>query len=161
MPYLYTVEVYVDGACKPNPGSAGIGIVICSPEASQNPLLEISYFITQSTNQKAEYLSVIKAMDIARKDYTRQKLICFSDSELVINHAKRNFRVRTDSLLPYFYKLMQLMDHFKKGVEFYQISQSGERRYHNRAHKLSKQALFNRSPILDIRELLSLQGVVV
>jgi len=52
--------VYCDGSAQPNPGHAGYGVVIESPDGSTQ---ELSRYIGETTNNRAELTAVIVAME--------------------------------------------------------------------------------------------------
>lgn len=87
------VTIYTDGACKGNPGPAGIGVVLCYKGKTK----EISTYLGPSTNNIAE-LSAIK---IALSALTRKNInvVIYTDSQYCIGvlslnwQAKKNTRI--------------------------------------------------------------------
>ena len=55
-------EIFTDGACSGNPGMAGLGVVI---REHGKTIKEISQIIGKSTNNVAEYMAVIFALQEA------------------------------------------------------------------------------------------------
>lgn len=80
------IIIYADGACSPNPGDGGYGIILICPE--KNKRKEISGYISSNcTNNQAELISVIEALKALKKPC---KIILVSDSQYVI-HAHTQF----------------------------------------------------------------------
>lgn len=75
------IKIYCDGACSPNTGIGGIGIVV----TKNNEIID-EYFdqFLDTTNNRMEILAVITALKL----YPDEKEITIvSDSQLVINCA--------------------------------------------------------------------------
>lgn len=90
------VLVYTDGAAEPNPGHAGIGILILD-EAGRE-LCRHSEYIGERTNNVAEYRALIKALELAPK-FCMRVIVCHSDSELLVRQLNRIYRVKKPHLL--------------------------------------------------------------
>lgn len=90
------ILIYTDGAADPNPGHAGIGIVIFDEEG--NELCRRGDYIGEHTNNEAEYTALIRALDLAPQHCTRH-LVCYSDSELLVRQLNRMYRVKKPQLL--------------------------------------------------------------
>ena len=102
MPYIEKVNLFIDGGCRGNPGPGAIGIVI---KSSDNKVMhEYSEIIGKATNNIAEYTALIKGLDLCAK-YTRKKVCCFSDSQLLINHMNGTWRLKNDNLRALFQKV--------------------------------------------------------
>ena len=88
-------EVYIDGASRGNPGPAGVGIVCL--DGTAQPLWRFSKYLGQTTNNVAEYLALIYALQEAwRRDCRR--LIIKTDSELLTRQMSGQYRVRDAQL---------------------------------------------------------------
>ena len=90
------ILIYADGAADPNPGHAGIGIVIFDEEG--NELCRRGEYIGERTNNEAEYTAVVRALDLAPTHCTRH-VVCHSDSELVVRQLNHIWRVKKSHLL--------------------------------------------------------------
>ncbi len=102
-------KLYCDGACRGNPGDAGIGCLILL----NNKKIEISEYIGKTTNNVAEYTALIKGLEeVLRQGAT--EIDIFSDSELLVRHIKGVYKVRNDKLIPLFNKVKLLLSKFKK-----------------------------------------------
>ena len=100
MPYIDSVNLFVDGGCKGNPGPGAIGIVI--KNANNALLYEHSECIGNCTNNRAEYCALIKGLDLCAQ-FTRRKVVCFSDSLLLVNQMNGVWRLKNDTLRALFH----------------------------------------------------------
>ena len=88
-------EVYIDGASRGNPGPAGVGVVFMSPEAK--PLRQFSKYLGETTNNVAEYLALVYALQEAMQaGYAA--LTVKTDSELLARQVNGQYRVRDGQL---------------------------------------------------------------
>ncbi len=81
------VTVYTDGACSGNPGPGAIGIIIL--DESNQEVATFKECIGDTTNNRAEYIALIKGLDLAA-GICRKKVICFTDSELMVKQLNRS-----------------------------------------------------------------------
>lgn len=88
-------EVYVDGASHGNPGPAGAGIV-CTDGGGQ-PAWQFSKHLGQATNNVAEYLALIYALQEALGHGYRAVTVK-TDSELLARQVGGQYRVRDAQL---------------------------------------------------------------
>ena len=84
-----------DGGARGNPGPAGIGVTIRSPRSKV--LAEISEAIGHATNNVAEYTAVKRALERAA-ELGATDLLVRSDSKLLIEQLKGNYRVKNPTL---------------------------------------------------------------
>src|SRR5689334_20433947 len=89
------INLFTDGGCRGNPGPGAIGIVIF--DSARNLLYAHSECIGHTTNTRAEYLPLIKGLDLCAK-FTRKKVCCDCDSELVVNQMNAAWRLKNDAL---------------------------------------------------------------
>ena len=75
----HAVEIYIDGASSGNPGPAGVGIVLI--EDAAKPGLGVSKYLGETTNNVAEYLALVYALQEAMQRGYRavsvSKALCF------------------------------------------------------------------------------------
>lgn len=88
------LTVHIDGAARGNPGDAAIGIIA---KDGHKIVFKISEYIGKATNNVAEYSALIRALEEA--------LICghkeahfLSDSQLIVEQIKGNYRVKEENL---------------------------------------------------------------
>jgi len=89
-----SLEVYVDGGSRGNPGPSGIGIYFPG-------LVRISEYLGNQTNNFAEYSALVGALQFAVARRCRM-LRVFSDSELVVRQIRGEYKVRNENIRPLF-----------------------------------------------------------
>ena len=87
------IQIYTDGACSPNPGVGGWGVIIKTPTNEYS----ISGYNGDSTNQRMELKSVIEAFKtlntlIPGYITNDEKIEVYSDSQYVISTLTKNWR---------------------------------------------------------------------
>jgi len=105
-PLLY---LYVDGASHGNPGDAGVGVVIADGEGET--LVEKSAYVGRLTNNAAEYRALILGLATA-EGFHPARLIVRSDSELLVNQIKGEYRVKSADLRPLFQAACEALTNF-------------------------------------------------
>ena len=132
------VEVHFDGACQPpHRGVAGYGFVVHGEglDYSEKGLAAPPYSQT-STNNVAEYVGAIRALEYLREKGFHGQLVLLGDSELVIKQLSGEYEVRTEHLKAYHRHLMTLLESFPDArVEWVPRAQNEE------ADALSKLAI--------------------
>src|SRR5437867_899709 len=113
MTYINEIRLYTDGGCRGNPGPGAIGILILDPQ--NNELESHAEVIGNCTNNRAEYKALIKGLGLAAK-YTRRKVCCFLDSELVVNHMNGLYRLKNDPLRELFHEVKKAEQAFDEVV---------------------------------------------
>jgi len=96
---LKSINIFIDGASRGNPGPSGIGILFCDDK--DNVVKKLFKFIGNSTNNVAEYSALIYTMQealIDRYDHVKIK----SDSELLTKQLAGEYKVKNDNLRPYY-----------------------------------------------------------
>ena len=126
--------MFIDGASKGNPGKAGIGIVIYNERGEK--IREVSKSIGITTNNVAEYVSLIFALQEALILNCRGEITIYTDSELLYKQVKGLYRVKNDNLKI----LSQLTQHLIAGYEKFEIEHIG-RDSNKVADKLATQAI--------------------
>ncbi len=104
------VVAYIDGASRGNPGPAAVGVVI--EDADGNPKVRVSSHIGRATNNQAEYRALIMALEYAAR-LKAVHLTVRTDSQLVAQHIKGNYRVRNPRLIPLYQQAMRLLSSFE------------------------------------------------
>ena len=88
------LEIFIDGACRGNPGEASIGIVI---KHNAQTIKEVAKPIGKATNNIAEYQALIEALHEAR-GLKAQRLKFYTDSELVYKQVTGVYQVKNSNL---------------------------------------------------------------
>ncbi len=103
------ITIYTDGAAQPNPGPAGIGIVII--DESGAVIFEASHSIGYATNNQAEYKAIIKGLEEAAR-LRAEHVQVRSDSELLVKQIRGEYRVKNLALKPLFQQTQRLVKAF-------------------------------------------------
>ncbi len=90
-------RLYTDGAARGNPGPAGAGAVIVSPDG--HIVAKIGKFLGDSTNNVAEYMGLILGLRRAKAMGIRE-LDVYSDSELLVRQLSGDYAVKAEHLRP-------------------------------------------------------------
>jgi ribonuclease HI len=90
-----TLTLHFDGGSRGNPGPAGIGAVVCAGDGT--PLVTIGRFLGRATNNVAEYMGLIVAMEEALK-LGATHVVVHGDSELIIKQMRGEYRVKNPDL---------------------------------------------------------------
>ncbi|XP_014524092.1 uncharacterized protein LOC106780328 [Vigna radiata var. radiata] len=102
-------SLYIDRASGKN--ASGAGIVLEGPNGF---LLEHSLlFKFKTSNNQAEYEALVAGLELA-KDMGAKKLVCRTDSQLVVGQMNGKFQVKEDHLSKYFHKAFALMSEFEE-----------------------------------------------
>ncbi|RLF04568.1 MAG: ribonuclease H [Thermoprotei archaeon] len=128
-------KVYVNGASRGNPGPAGIGIVISDSEGKV--LREHYEFIgSHYTNNQAEYMALIKALDLCSSIFPKGILHVFSDSELLVKQLTGLYKVRSPNLKRLFREVKRKEKLFTR-VHYHRI----DRELNIKADRLANKAI--------------------
>jgi len=114
------VVVHFDGACQPpsSEGVAGWGYVIDGPGLHYEDCgLATRPYSPHSTNNVAEYVAAIRALEQLRSAGYSGEVVVEGDSQLVIRQMNGEYQVRKEHLKAYHAWLRRLAEGFVK-VEF-------------------------------------------
>jgi len=130
-----TWRLFTDGAARGNPGPAGAGAVLVSPDGQHERL---GKFLGVQTNNVAEYEGLLLGLRHARA-LGVMSLEILADSELMIRQLNGEYRVKAPGLLPLFEQARVLMR------EFASVSARHVRREENKdADEMSNRAIDER-----------------
>ena len=99
-----------DGGSRGNPGRGAIGTIIRDEEKI---LKRHGEKIGTCTNNMAEYLALIKALELA-SEFTKDEITSFLDSELVVRQVLGKYEVRNGKLRPLHLKVLELTKNFRR-----------------------------------------------
>ncbi len=143
------IKIWTDGACSPNPGYGGIGVVLVSGDHRK----EISQGFKLSTNNRMELLSVIIGLEALKKD--NLNVTIYSDSKYVVDSVlkgwlftweKNKFNKRTNSDL----WIRFLIAYRKHNVKFVWVKGHASNVENNRCDILATSAALSKDLINDI-----------
>lgn len=133
------VTVHFDGACEPARGggiatygftASGEGV------AAEEKGLAVPPWSPRATNNVAEYVAAIRALEWLAERRHRGAVLMLGDSQLVVRQMGGEYEVRAPHLKAYYDRLRQLTEQFEE-VQFRWIP----RGQNLRADELSKEAL--------------------
>lgn len=101
--------LFSDGGARRNPGPAGIGFVLTNEGGAV--LEKKGHYIGRTTNNIAEYTALLEGLKAAGK-YSPRKVVCFLDSQLVVNQLNGSFRVKKKHLLKFVSRIKALENSF-------------------------------------------------
>lgn len=142
--------IFTDGGSRGNPGIAGCGFVLYEvtenledlPQdstkiADLEPLEEGSVYLKEMTNNQAEYLGLVFALEHATQNYADYNQIrVYMDSELIVKQMNGVYKVKNKDLKVFFEQAKALVKKFEF-VEFLHT-----RRENNKvADKLANEAM--------------------
>ncbi len=127
------IKVYTDGASRGNPGPAAIGIVFYGPD--DQCLLEHKERLGTQTNNYAEYMAVIRALELAG-DKGTQFVDVYCDSQLLVKQMLGEYKVKAPQIKPLYLQVKALTANFQK-VGFHHV----RREFNVEADALANQAL--------------------
>ena len=84
------IHVWTDGGCIPNPGPAGIGVVIVDGKDRK----EISEYLGMGTNNIAELTAIVRGLESV-PDKTRP-IVVYSDSQYAIGLLTQNWKPKAN-----------------------------------------------------------------
>mgnify|MGYP006112920491 FL=1 len=92
----YSLKVFIDGACQPNPGSGGVGIYMAYDDIVEKISSPLEGTVT---NNIAEYEALILSLEtIIKKDNLFERIDIFSDSQLVCMQFNKKWKCKEQNL---------------------------------------------------------------
>ena len=105
-----SLTIYTDGGARGNPGPSAIGFVIFGEDGEQ--MYQKGKYIGSGTNNKAEYKALVRALKRAKK-YTKGHVLCYSDSQLMVNQLNGRWKIKDKKLKILANKIFELSDNFE------------------------------------------------
>jgi len=125
------INIYVDGSSIGNPGKSGVGYLIYQ----NNKLLKKrSVYLGVQTNNFAEYMALIFPLIDAIEE-NKKKVKVFSDSQLICEQIKGNYKVKNQNIYPLFVLSKNLISK----LDSFEITHI-DRENNQEADELAKQA---------------------
>ncbi len=111
---INSIEIYIDGACQPNPGSGGIGIYVKGSGLEERFSIPLNGTVT---NNIAEYKALIFSLQLIKRKYLKsEKISIFSDSNLVCMHFNDQWKCKDKKLIPLLQTAKDISKDFKKKI---------------------------------------------
>lgn len=127
------IRVFTDGGARGNPGVAGYGVYI--EDENKNTLFEEAKFLGIKTNNEAEYLGLIGALDWINYNAREAEIEINSDSQLLVRQMQGKYKVKADNLKKLWLIAQSLCNN--KKIIFKEI----RREFNLRADALANQAM--------------------
>lgn len=113
------IIIYCDGGARGNPGPAALGVYFSQSDKGY------SKFLGKATNNEAEYSAVIFALKKAKhliggEEAEKAEIEIKTDSELIVNQLSGKYKIKEQSLTPFFIEIWNLKQDFGK-VNFVHI----------------------------------------
>ena len=125
------ISIYIDGSSIGNPGKSGIGYLIYQ---DSELLKKRSIYLGIQSNNFAEYMALIFPL-IDAIEQNQKKVKVFSDSKLVCEQIKGNFKVKNKNIYPLFVLAKNLISK----LDSFEITHIG-REKNQEADELAKEA---------------------
>jgi len=107
------IRIFTDGACSPNPGNMGIGVVV--EWQGKTPPTIISEYAGKGTNNIAEYTALNEAL-LYIYQQTIKNCVIHSDSKLMVNQVNGNWKCKDSTLLPLCIKAQERIKWLRKNL---------------------------------------------
>jgi len=133
------MKIFTDGGSRGNPGPAGVGAVLL--DGKNRKISEVSEYIGEATNNVAEYVAVICALQEALR-LQGKEITLNLDSQLVARQLKGEYKVKDRNIKKFFVIARNLLRSFN-GVNIKEIP----REKNKEADKLVNTALDQKSLI--------------
>ena len=127
------IKVFTDGASRGNPGPAALGVAFY--DESNVLLAEFKQHLGVQTNNYAEYMAVIKALEISL-DKGAKFLDIYCDSQLLVKQMSGEYKVKSPTIRELFIQAKKLTEQFPR-VSFHHV----KREFNKKADALANQAL--------------------
>ena len=138
-----SARAWIDGASRGNPGDAGFGVHL---EMDRGPE-EVVGYLGNATNNVAEYAALIAALTLAAEREV-EKLVVYSDSQLLVRQVNGSYRVKASHLKPIFLKVLKL----RQAIPDFTIEHVA-RDENKKADGLANRAIDQRAPLPSWLEL--------
>lgn len=113
------LTIYTDGASRGNPGPSAIAFLIADEKGKL--LKAHKHFIGKATNNIAEYRALVAALERASK--LGDEIVCFSDSRLMVNQLKGEYKIKKPHIKELHQKVKVLEKKFKK-IEYRHVNRT-------------------------------------
>lgn len=104
-----TLHAHIDGASRGNPGEAGFGVHVTTPEGQE--LARLYGYLGRATNNVAEYQALLAGLEMALGRGV-ERLDVFLDSELVVRQVNGRYKVKDAGLKPLHQQACLLLSRF-------------------------------------------------
>jgi ribonuclease HI len=103
-------RLYCDGASRGNPGPAGAGAALYTPQGEL--AAQQGEYLGEATNNVAEYRALLLGLKLAR-DLGLSRVHVFADSELLVRQLTGRYRVKSPHLFPLWQQAKKELQNFE------------------------------------------------
>jgi ribonuclease HI len=128
------LTIHTDGAARGNPGPAAFAYTI---ERDGAEPVEEAGRLGRLTNNQAEYIALVRALEHALELGAGCQVVVHSDSELMVKQMNGAYRVKNEDLRDLYEQAQALRRRFRGGVIFRHVRREENRR----ADQLGNEAL--------------------
>jgi ribonuclease HI len=119
------LTIHTDGASRGNPGPAAFAYIIARD--GEDPIEEAGK-LGRMTNNQAEYLALVRALEHALELGAHHRVVVHSDSELLVKQMKGEYRVKNADLRDLYDEATALCGRFSERVAFRHVRREDNRR---------------------------------
>jgi ribonuclease HI len=127
---------YTDGACSGNPGPAGSGVVLLSPDGKMHEGLE---YLGEATNNVAELTGILRALEWIPGD--ARSIVIHTDSQYAIGVLQKGWKAKVNQELVL--RSKRLVDH--RGARLVYVPGHQGVSLNERADELAREAIRTRA----------------
>ncbi len=135
-----TLNAYIDGASRGNPGESGIGVLL--KDETGNTAATISGYIGKATNNIAEYTALLACLQKASQ-LSCTKLVIHSDSELLAHQMNGLYKIKNAGIKVIHQQVMKVLSKAQFRVEIKHI----RREYNHDADSLANAGIDSKKRI--------------
>jgi len=135
------LKIYTDGGSRGNPGISGYGLAVY--DNNDNLLYQEAKFLGVKTNNEAEYLGLIAALNwlVENQDkFNPSSVNFFSDSQLLVRQIQGKYKVKSPNLIHLYQASKDLLSQVNSTCTFNDI----RRGYNQIADSLANEAMDRR-----------------
>jgi len=119
------LTIHTDGASRGNPGEAAFAYVITR---DGQPPIEEAGCLGSMTNNQAEYIALVRALEHALKLGAEHRVIVNSDSELMVKQMNGEYRVKNEELRDLYEQARALRKRFEGPVTIRHVRRAENKR---------------------------------
>jgi ribonuclease HI len=119
------LTIHTDGASRGNPGPAAFAYII---DRDGEDSIEEAGKLGRMTNNQAEYLALVRALEHALELGAHYRVVVHSDSELLVKQMKGEYRVKNADLRDLYAEATALCGRFNEAVAFRHVRREDNRR---------------------------------
>ena len=135
--------LFIDGASKGNPGAAGIGVLLTTPD--DETVCEIGESIGHATNNVAEYRALIRGLEEAQSRGAR-RVVVQTDSQLLARQVEGRYKINAPHLRDLREEAVALCRQFPDGVTLTHVLRAGNARADALANQGARLAAHRSAP---------------